>query len=155
VTLYGAVLFTHSYVRWLVLALAVVVLARAFLGWRRGRAWTAADERWHSAFVGIVDLQFTLGLLLYLWLSPVSWAFFRSAGAALRDPMLRFFGVEHVVGMVVAVTLIHMARDRSRRAASDGLRHRQVWITTLVALAIIAASIPWPVFPYARPLLRF
>ena len=154
VTLYGFAVFTHSYVRWLVLAMAVVVLVRTFLGWRRGRPWTAADDRWHSAFVGIIDLQFTIGLLLYLWLSPVTWAFFTGVGAAMKDPMLRFFGLEHVFGMVAAMTLIHVARGRSRRFATDRLRHRQVWMTTLVALAIIAASIPWPVLPYGRPLLR-
>ena len=153
-TFYALVLFTHSYVRWLVLAMALTVLIRSLVGWQRGSPWTSADEKWHAAFVGIVDLQFTLGLLLYVWLSPVSWAFFGDVGGSMKDPMLRFFGIEHIVGMIVAVTVIHIARDRSRHAASDRLRHRKVWISTLVAILIVAASIPWPVLSYARPLFR-
>jgi hypothetical protein len=36
----------------------------------------------------------------------------------------------------------------------DSLRHRRVWTTTLFALLIIAAALPWLGFRYGRPLLR-
>jgi hypothetical protein len=45
-------------------------------------------------------------------------------------------------------------RVRSKRAAGP-LRHRRVFISTLVALALILIAIPWPFLPYGRPLLRF
>jgi hypothetical protein len=153
-TLYSVALFVHSYLRWIVLALALVVLVRFFLAWRSGRAWSPGDNSLHGAFVGIVDIQFTIGLLLYVWLSPLTTASFGDMGAAMRDPVLRFFTVEHVASMVVAITLIHITRGRSKRARTDTLRFRSIWISTLVALLIIAASIPWSFFPYARPLFR-
>ena len=68
------------------------------------------------AFVGVVDLQFTLGAWLYLFASPLSHAFFADFGAGMRQPLLRFFGLEHALGMLIAVALIHIGRTRSKRA---------------------------------------
>ena len=152
--MYSAFLLIHSLLRWVVVLAGLIVIARAITGISSRRDWRPGDAnavRWFSI---ALDVQFLIGLLLYVWLSPVSWAFFRDVGGSMKDPMLRFFGIEHIVGMIVAVTVIHIARGRSRHAASDRLRHRKVWISTLVAILIVAASIPWPVLSYARPLFR-
>ena len=66
---YLLVLYTHSYLRWAVLALACIMCASSARAWRRSGAFTQADERLHLALVAVIDAQFTLGLVLYLWLS--------------------------------------------------------------------------------------
>jgi hypothetical protein len=141
-------------VRWFAVALLLSVIARAALGWRRGSTWSARDERWHATMVGVIDLQFTLGLTLYALLSPFSAAFFANAGTAMHDPVLRFFGIEHAFGMFIAVSLVHAGRSLSKRAASGRQRHRLTCLWTAGALLVIAISIPWPDRPYGRPLLR-
>lgn len=153
-TLYAIVLFTHSLLRWLVLVLAVLVLVRSFLAWRRNGAWRAEDNRLHASLVGLVDLQFVIGLVLYAFLSPMSQAFWQDIGAAMKGPILRFYGMEHVVTMLVAIVVLHIGRKRSTRATTDALRHRRVWTSTLAALLLIAIGIPWPGMPYGRPLFR-
>lgn len=152
--LYTVPLFAHSYLRWVVLALALIVLVRSFAGFLQGREWTKPDERLHGAFVGVVDLQFTLGLWLYLVSSPLSHAFFADVGGGMKQTLLRFFGLEHPVGMLLAVALVHVGRTRSKRAKTARLRHRTVWAFTLAAVLAMCASIPWPFMPAARPLLR-
>ena len=62
-------LILHSLLRWVVLATGLAAAARGFMG-GKGRAWTAADSRAGLLFVTVLDLQFLLGLLLYLFLSP-------------------------------------------------------------------------------------
>ena len=153
-TLYSAVLALHSYMRWVVLALAILVLVRFFLASRSGRAWTPGDNSLHGAFVGLMDVQFTLGLLLYVWLSPLTTAAFGNMGAAMKDPVVRFFTVEHVSAMVLALALLHVNRARSKRVSPDRARFKSVWIWTLLVLVLMLASIPWPIFTYARPLFR-
>lgn len=153
-TLYGLVLFTHSLLRWAVLLAAVLVCARSFAALRHGRAWDRRDERLHVALVSVLDLQLLLGLALYVFLSPFSRAFFDDYRMGMEDPVVRFFGLEHVLAMVVAITIVHIGRVRSRRQTEGTRRHRVVWVSTLIALLIILVSIPWAVFPYARPLLR-
>jgi hypothetical protein len=151
---YVIALFTHSYLRWLVLTSALWLLARSGHGWARKRSWSRLDERSHQLLVALVDLQVTLGLCLYLFLSPYSRAIFGDSDAAMHNPVLRFFGMEHALGMSLGIVLIHLGRDHSQRAASSTSRQRRVCASTLGFLLIVGVSIPWPFLPYGRPLLR-
>jgi hypothetical protein len=151
---YLFVLYVHSYLRWGVLVLAAIVCSISASGWVRRGEWTRANERLHVAFVAAIDLQFTLGALLYLWLSPYVRAFYGAPGSAMKEATLRFFGVEHVFSMLIAVSIIHIVRVRSKRVATGALRHRRVLLGTLAALTLILIAIPWPFLPYGRPLLR-
>jgi hypothetical protein len=152
--LYAIVLFAHSLLRWVILPAAVFLCVRSFLAARNGRSWGRGDEKLHVVLVSTIDLQFLLGLLLYAFLSPFSRAFFEDVQGSMKDAGVRFFAVEHVIGMLIAIVVLHIGRARSKRATADARRHRVVWITTLIALVLILLSIPWPGFPYARPLLR-
>jgi preprotein translocase subunit SecY len=151
---YAFTLLIHSYLRWIVLALAVVVVLRCVAGWLQAREWLRLDDRLHVAFVASVDAQMLIGIVLYAFLSPISGAMFHDTSAAMHDPVARFFGVEHLVGMVAAVALVHVGRARSRKAATPKLRYRNAWLFTLIALIVMLASIPWPGLTYARPFLR-
>jgi hypothetical protein len=154
VTPYELVLVVHSAVRWAVVVLLVALTARSFAAWRARRDWTGRDERLHVAVVAAVDLQLTLGLLLYLVLSPLPRALFADFALGMKQPPLRFFGLEHGVTMLLAIALIHGARARSKRAATGPLRHRRVWTAGVVALLLVALAIPWPGTRHGRPLLR-
>jgi hypothetical protein len=154
VTFYALTLFLHSLLRWVLLALAVFVCLRSFIGWLRRRTWQPLDERLHVALVGVVDTQFLLGLVLYGLLSPFSRTFWLNIATGMKDPILRFYGIEHVFAMLIAVTVLHIGRKRSTQAATGVLRHRRAWTSILAALAIMAVSIPWPDLPYGRPLFR-
>lgn len=153
-TLYSIVLFAHSWLRWVALVLAVLVLVRSFAGWRQQQPWRPLDERLHVFLVATIDTQLLLGLLLYAFLSPLSMLFWQDIGAAMKESSIRFYGVEHVFSMILAIAVLHIGRARSKRAASDTLQHRLVFLTVLVALVLIAIGIPWPGLPYGRALFR-
>jgi len=147
-------LILHSWLRWVVLTLAIVVTVRAFRGWRRARAWEPSDERAHRALIGVLDLQFLLGVALYLVLSPFRRAFFADPGAAMKVSVLRFFGLEHWVSMLLAVAILHVGRTRSKKVSDDRRRHRIVFATTLAGFVIAFAAVPWPFSHAKRPLFR-
>lgn len=152
--MYRMILFTHSYLRWIVLLLALLVCARSFAAWLRRAPWRPTDKSLHVALVSSVDLQLLLGLVLYFFLSPLTHAFFGDAGGAMKDPLLRFFGMEHLFGMLIALVLFHVGRAKSKKAETDALRHRHAWTFTLLALLVTFLAIPWPGLKYGRPLLR-
>jgi hypothetical protein len=147
------VLFVHSGLRWVVLALALLVVVRAAVSYKKRRAWEPADERAHAGFVGILDLQFTLGLLLYLFLSPFPRAFFSGLPGSMKVSELRFFGIEHIVMMLVAIGVAHVGRKLSKRR-EGAARHRLVFWTALVPLLLAFSAVPWPFSHVKRPLLR-
>jgi mono/diheme cytochrome c family protein len=154
VSLYAVVLFLHSYLRWGVVVAAVVVVARAFGAWRKDAPFTEADGRRRTVLTSLVDAQFLLGLLLYVWLSPISAAFFADPKHAVHDHVLRFFGLEHAAMMLLAVGVLHGGLARSKRVAASRARHRLVWTSAAAFLVLSGTSIPWPGLRHGRPLFR-
>jgi len=153
--MYSSVLLVHSWLRWAVLLLCLAALVRAVDGMRSRRGWDAGDERVSRLFVISVDLQMLLGLVLYFLLSPLSRAALGDFRGAMRDPILRYWGVEHAFGMIVAIALIHAGRARARRTTDAALKHRRTAVFFMLALIAMLASIPWPGMPNARPLFRW
>jgi hypothetical protein len=153
--MYPAFLTVHSLLRWLVLIVALVALARALSAWAGRKGWTAADDRAGKLFVGTLDLQFLIGLVLYVALSPLTSAAFQDFGGAMRNSTLRFWAVEHIFGMFVAVALAHLGSVRARRLSDAVARHRTSAIFYGLALLVILITIPWPFMPAGRPLFRF
>ena len=151
--MYSVVLFTHSWLRYLVLGFGIALLALAVRG-LQGGTWTEKQERIHVLFTAILDVQFLLGLLLYFKLSPITQAALANMGAAMKEPTLRFFGVEHIATMLIAVIIAHVGRARSKRKQGRA-RFKSVLITQIVWLLVTLAAIPWPVLDVGRPLFRF
>jgi hypothetical protein len=72
-----------------------------------------------------MDVQLLIGFLLYLFFSPMTTGALRDFGSAMGNSVLRFYAVEHLFGMVVAVIIAHVgARSRAatgpRRQAQAG-----------------------------------
>lgn len=153
--MYNTVLVVHSWLRWIVLLTAILVLVRSVSGMGGQHRWSGANAGALRSFVIALDLQTLLGFLLYGVLSPFVRLAMSDAAGAMRDRDLRFWLVEHLAGMLVAVALAHVGSVRVRRAPDNGGKHRTAVIFTGLALVAILLSIPWPGMPSARPLFRF
>lgn len=152
--MYAWVLFLHSWLRWLVVGVALSVAARALFARSRGRPWSALDQRWRGAFLALIRVQFLLGLALYLALSPLVRAVWQDLRGAMRAAPLRFFGIEHITAMFLAVAVAEIGAARARRARDDRARHKNMLVASLGFLLLVAAGMPWPGLAHGRPLLR-
>lgn len=152
--IHAAVLTLHSWIRWLVLLTGLAAFGRAAAGASGRKPWRPSDDRAGFWFVMALDTQVLIGILLYAFLSPFTHQAFGDFGAAMKNPGLRFWAVEHGVGMLLGLAFAHIGRVRTRK--TDSLRrHRVAAIFFGLALAVILASIPWPGTPNGRPLLRW
>ncbi|MCC2546735.1 hypothetical protein LJY25_09800 [Hymenobacter sp. BT175] len=153
--MYSTVLILHSWTRWLVLLFGLIALFRAFSGWQGRRPFTGADNGMGAAFIGSMHLQMLLGLILYFGLSPFGMKAFETAGGAvMKDPAGRFWGVEHIAAMVLAVIAAQVGRTLSKKAADPVVKHKKAFIWFLIALVLVLLMIPWGVWNPARPLFR-
>ena len=150
--MFTTLLAVHSLLRWVVLGTAVFALWRAVTGASSRRIWTSTDENAGKYFVLFLDLQVLIGLVLYVGLSPMTQAAFQDFGGAMGNSVLRFWAVEHIAGMLVAVALVHIGRVRARRVLLPGARHRTLVTFFGLALLAMAITIPWPFMSAARPL---
>jgi hypothetical protein len=142
--MYPAVLFLHSWVRWIVAIAAVVAVMRAFYGWLGKKHWAKLDDQLGLLFSTSLDVQMLLGLILYIFLSPITQAAFKNFSAAMSDSVTRFFTIEHIFYMVIAVVLGHVGRALSRKATEATAQHRMAAILFGLATLAILFAIPWP-----------
>src|SRR5438552_2991686 len=89
---------------------------------KEGRFRSAAADRWSLFFMLVLDIHMLLGLWLYLVLSPCTAKALADFGTAMRTPALRFWAVEHVSLMLLAVVLVHVGRVLARTARTPGSR---------------------------------
>jgi hypothetical protein len=151
--MYIAVLALHSWLRWG--ALIAGVLAVASLASSKSTDSRSVDgDRWSLFFMIALDLQLLLGLMLYLFISPNTTALFRDFGSAMRDPVARFWAVEHVTLMFVAIIAAHVGRVLGRKATSPASGRSKMLVAFVIALVAIMAATPWPGMRAGRPLFR-
>lgn len=148
---YGLVLAVHSLLRWLVVAAGLAAVAQAGASAATGGSFDKRHRITNLVFVIAMDVQLLIGFALYGFLSPATQTAFADFGAAMKDPDLRFWAVEHVTGMVLAVIIMHVASAIGRRRSSDRGRHLWFAIGFGISLLAVLGSIPWA----TRPLLRF
>lgn len=150
----STLLFVHSWVRWLVVVLGAATAVRAVAGWARGRGWSRTDERVSRLFVATFDLQVLVGLVLYLFASPITTGAFQVPAAIMANTTLRFWVVEHPFAMITALTLAHLGRVKVRRASDAPARHRLAAAFFGLAVLVVLIGLPWPFTPTPRPLWR-
>jgi hypothetical protein len=121
--MYAFTLGLHNVVRWLVVLTGVVALLRLYRGLLGNRPWTLRERVSIAAYAHSMTLQFVIGLVLYLWLSPLGMSALGAEGA-MQNVTTRYFALEHPVTMLLALALAHVALVRTRKAATDGSRYR-------------------------------
>ncbi len=145
--MYSIVLLLHSWIRWIALLGAVGTTLGAVM--RRERT----AEGWSLVAMIGLDLQLLLGVLLYFVVSPNMAEIRAHFGEAMQNPQLRFWAVEHVTAMLVAVVLAHVGRAMARNAPPEKKRMRLL-VTFGIATLLLFVGMPWPGMPYGRPLFR-
>ena len=143
-TSYEIMQLLHSSLRWVVVVLAVMVLFRYIGGTFSNRPFTPADKRLGLFYMTFMDIQLLVGLALYLWFSPYTAAAMSDMGTAMKDPVLRFWAVEHLTGMIIGLVLAHIGYAKVKRGVEDKARFRAGFIFFGLSILIVMASIPWP-----------
>jgi len=141
--MYPIVLQIHNILRWLILLTGLISMIMAYRGWFGKKKWTNTDNILGITLASLSDLQLLIGLVLYGLLSPITKAAFADFGSAMKNDDLRFYAVEHILVMVIALVIIHLGRIKAKKASDDIRKHRTSAIYYTIALVLIIASIPW------------
>ncbi len=153
--MYSVFLVTHSTLRWLVLAALTYLLIRSYYGWLKNKSYTPLDNTATIITMIIIHTQALLGLILYV-ISPVVHYFLTHFKDAVHEKEFRFFGMEHSLMMIIAVTCISAGLIKSKKKNTDKEKFKTIALWLTVSLLIVLTSIPWTVgeFTANRPLLR-
>jgi len=141
--MYIGFLHLHDTLRWLLLLFLVIALIKYMFGWVRHQPWKKTDHVLGIVITWLMDLQLIIGLVLYFFLSPLTKMAFSNFASAMKEPTLRFYAVEHITIMVIAVVIVHIGREITKKAQSDLIKFRTSSIFFLVSLVLLMIAIPW------------
>lgn len=141
--MYDIFLFLHSWIRWVVLLLAMSVIIKSFLGWKGKKHYGKGDNTLSASFMGFMHLQLLIGLVLYFFLSPVTQAVFTDFGGAMKEASQRYWAVEHILVMIIAVVIAQIGRTKSKKGGSSASKFKTATIYYMIALIIMLSRIPF------------
>lgn len=133
----------HNVLRWLVVVAGIWTVLQALGGLIGKREHSRGDNMSSLIFMISCDLQLLLGLILFVsngWFARLK----TGMGVVMKDPVSRFFTVEHALIMIIAWILVHIGRSSVKRADNDTAKHKRMLIYYGIAIFLILISIPWP-----------
>jgi uncharacterized membrane protein len=142
--MYTGLLHTHSLLRYFILIALVVVIVKALIGLVNKQPYGKWDNKLGLYLFIFTHMQLLVGLILYFD-SPLV----KFGSDTMSDKTTRYWTVEHIFAMLIAVVLITLARTTSKRMSNDGAKHKRMAIFNFVAFAVIVAMI----WLSGRPLL--
>lgn len=136
---YNILKHAHSGLRWVAILLLVIVFISALRRFLSKDAYQEIDRKFSLyALIG-VHLQLVIGLLLY-FISPKV----QFGSETMESSLLRFYTVEHLTIMLIAIALVTIGYSRAKRVPTDEEKFRATLIFYGLGLALIIIGIPWP-----------
>jgi hypothetical protein len=141
---YNFLVVAHSVGRWIILLLLLIAIFKSMNA--GNRPFTAAHSKIGLFLTITADLMLLIGI--YLWFAG-NWGYrliesSGGVGEVMKNPVSRFYAVEHLAGMLIAIILLHVGKAQSKKNWPDRVKHRRTLIFYVLALLIILISIPWP-----------
>ncbi|MGB3467214.1 MAG: hypothetical protein WBA74_18170 [Cyclobacteriaceae bacterium] len=152
--MYSTVLILHSLFRWLVLISLVYTIIRAGRGYFSKSGFSYWDDKFRHWTATIAHIQLMLGVTVYIK-SPLIKQYFADFKTSVSNWDLTFFGLFHIVAMLLAIVVITIGSAKAKRKATDAGKFKTMLIWFSIGLAILFIAIPWPFSPLAnRPYIR-
>jgi hypothetical protein len=136
----------HSGLRWIILLLLLLVLINSFFGMRSKGLFTKTDDRLSKYLVLSAHVMLLIGLFQYIF-GTKGFAYIKASGMkeVMHTGTQRFYAVEHITMMILAIVLITMGRSIGKRKSTSAEMHKTIFWYTLIGFILIMISIPWPV----------
>lgn len=138
--MYNALLHTHSGLRWVALLLLVYAIINA-AGRQNSGQYLKKDKMVNLMAMIFLHIQLLIGLGLYFMNDHAKISY---GEGWMGNSMLRFYGLEHVVAMLLAILIITYGRKKAEKLKNTRDKHRKIMINYMIGLIIILLSIPWP-----------
>ena len=136
-------LHLHSSFRYLVLLLIIAAIADALIAMSSGKAYNKTSKLLALGALIFSHIQLLVGLLLY-FLGPKGLNTIVHVEGFMKDSVARFYTVEHISMMIIAIALITVGYSRGKKQEESKRKYKTVAIFYGLGLLIIFAMIPWP-----------
>lgn len=126
-------LHLHNLLRWVIL---ITLFLSIYKLWSKQNALGVSK-------ILLISSHTTLLLGLYQYITgAVGLKMIQAAGmgAAMKDAATRFWAVEHIFSMILAIVLITIGHVKYKKSSQSGTTQ----VLYVIALLLILSAIPWP-----------
>lgn len=141
--MYSILVTTHSVLRWILLISLVLTLIYAAFNRAGNQPFNKTISNLSAATVRLLHVQLLIGIILYFISPKVIFS-----GMAMKAQLTRFFLVEHLTGMLIAVVLITIGYSKAKKIINDQKKYNTILIYYTIGLLAIIAAIPWPFYNF-------
>lgn len=142
--MYTGTVHLHNVLRWVILILLLLnVYRHATAG---AQPYGPRDKKLGLWLMISSHIMLLLGLAQYFF-GGVGLARIKELGMGevMKNTEMRYWAVEHISTMLIAIILITLAYGvRKKEALNDIAKHRRALALYAVALLLILAAMPWP-----------
>jgi ABC-type branched-subunit amino acid transport system permease subunit len=128
----------HSSLRWVAIILLLLAIVNAFTA----KTYEKKHKMINLFAMVTLHTQLLIGLAQYFFTSKK--VFFGKNWMKEADGMYRFFGMEHLIGMLAAIVVITIGRKIAEKQESDLAKHKKIRMYYVIGFILILAFIPWP-----------
>ena len=143
-TLYTILVSSHSGFRWLLL---ITLLASITLSFDKGFVRKKSNQKkakgLYLTTLIFSHFQLIFGFVLYFVSPKVIFS-----ASSMKESYYRFFLVEHIAMMIIAIALVTIGYSKSKPFLSQAKGQKRVFYYYGIALILIVLAIPWPWQPY-------
>ena len=134
--MYSFLLHLHSSLRYIVLLLVLLAIIRAWADWLGQKPYSEGQRKLNLFAMISMHTQLLVGLILYFVSSHVQFN-----GDTMKNPDTRYWTVEHLTAMIIAIAIITIGHSKSKKASLPEEKHRAIAIYYTLALVIIIVAI--------------
>ncbi len=128
--------YLHSGLRFVVVVLLLVAIITALAGWFGKKTYTNGNRKLNLFAMISAHTQLLIGLVLY-FISP----FVQFTSAAMKEAATRYWTVEHISMMILAIVLITIGYSRSKKAQVPESKHRTIAIFYVLAIVVVVVAL--------------
>ena len=132
----------HSGMRYIVLLLLVIALVNAIMNLKSDK-YSKKDRLINLFAMVFLHIQLLVGLILY-FIDLSEKTKVRFGDGMMADPIARFFTMEHLLMMIVAIALVTIGHIKSKKAIDANKKHKIILRYYGLGILVIFVAIPWP-----------
>jgi hypothetical protein len=132
-TVYEILKNAHSGWRYVVVVLLFVAVITALRGWFGAKNYTEGNRKLNVFALISAHIQLVFGIILY-FLSPLT-------KGPMGEAMYRYWKVEHISMMVLAIILITVGNAKSKKIVDATGKHKIIGVCFGLALLLVSVAI--------------
>jgi Na+/proline symporter len=134
----------HNVLRWIVLILLLLSIARAYSGWKHKKIFSNGDRKVWLFTLIFAHITLLIGLYQWLWGRLGMLNHPAPENGIMKDPYYRFFWIEHPTFMILAIIMITLGYGSAKKPIADNAKYKRALWLFIIALLFILVAIPWP-----------